>query len=245
MGVAVTVSGREYTLVGEEAPISALRAFHTVWRLPRGREVHRVAPEDVAKALANAPLLRERTAAERAASQRLKTEIYARKIAGLARFAGLADTDVARMLGISVDAYEAMKSGSVPAGLSAEHAEQAFVYVAGRMNGHSMPEPGALPDEDEPDFDVEAREREVRHQSRRQRMQAAKQHIENRSSATRRHRLEQAAFALPYLHLSDPDMDADECATALGVTADELREILGEVPHDDEEYTVPAPRLRH
>lgn len=40
-------------------------------------------------------------------------------------------------------------------------------------------------------------------------------------------------------------MDADECATALGVTADELRKILGEVQHDDEEYTVPAPRLRH
>jgi hypothetical protein len=40
-------------------------------------------------------------------------------------------------------------------------------------------------------------------------------------------------------------MDAEECAAALGVTGEELRQILDEIPNDDDKYTVPAPRMRH
>lgn len=247
-GVAVTASGREYTLLGPESPISAQRAFHTVWRLPRGRKIHRVAPEDVLRAIADAPARRERTAAETAESQGLKIEIYCRKIVVLAPFAGLGEAEVRRILGISLEEYEAMKSGSVPTGLSAEHAEQVFVYVAGRMHGHLMTEllpPATADDADETDFDVQAREQEERHERRRQRMTEARDRMEDGMAETRRHRLERAAFALPYLQLADPDFTDEQYAESLGVTPQELREILAEIPDDDDDYRVPPPGMRH
>lgn len=246
--VAVTASGRKYTLLGPESPISALRTFQTVWRLPRGREIHRVAPEDISQTIADAPARRESTETEKAEGQRLKIEIYCRKIVALSLFAGLADADLRRVLGISLDEYDAMKSDVVPAGLSAEHAEQVFVYVAGRMQGHLMTEPlppATADDDDETDFDVQAREQEERHERRRQCMTEARDRMEDGMAETRRHRLERAAFALSYLQRADPDFTDEQYAESLGVTPEEQREILAEIADDDEDYTVPPPGMRH
>lgn len=105
--------------------------------------------------------------------------------------------------------------------------------------------PATADDDDETDFDVQAREREEQHERRRSRMSEARGRMEARMAETRQTRLERAAFALPYLQLADPDFTDDQYAESLGVTPEELREILAKIPDDDDDYTVPPPGMRH
>jgi hypothetical protein len=226
-GVGVTASGREYRLAGSEDPVAALRVFGSLWMLQHGQEVRRVAPKDVPAVIATSASSAPKSAEQQTEEDSFRIRACISQINRLARLAAITECDVAGMLGISLYVYADLPAGIVPVGLTLDQTESVLAHVNDRLQGRAVGLHGQ---------DSEVRAARMRDTGKR---------MEQRMAETYRHRIERAAFTLPYLQLSDPDMDAEECAAALGVTGEELRQILDEIPNDDDKYTVPAPRMRH
>lgn len=226
-GVGVTASGRVYRLAGSEDPVAALRAFGILWMLQDGQEIRRIAPKDVPAVIATSPSPAPKSAGQQAEEDSFRIRACLSQIDRLAQLAAITDGDVADMLGISLLVYADLLVGTVPVGLTLDRAERVLAHVNDRLQGRAVGFHGQ---------DSEVRAVRMRNTGKR---------MEQRMAETYRHRIERAAFALPYLQLSVPNMDADECATALGVTLEELREILDDIPDDDDACSVPVPRMRH
>ncbi|MGQ2909195.1 MAG: hypothetical protein ACT6QU_14720 [Aliihoeflea sp.] len=230
-GVGITGSGREYRLVGHEDPVTALRAFSSLWMLQDGQEIRRVAPEAVPAVIATSASPTPKSAEETAEDEFFRIRACVAQIERLARLRGIGDAKVAPMLGVSRVEYVDMKAGgAMPSGISVDGAERVLAHVNARVqdNGFDL----EIPDSDERAFRVH-------------RMRNAARSMEVRMAETRRHRLERAAFALPFVQMTDPDLTDEQYAESLGVTPEELREILAEIPDDDDNYTVPPPGMRH
>lgn len=230
-GVGITASGREYSLAGAEDPVAALRVFGSLWMLQDGQEIRRVAPKDVPAVIATSASPVTKSADETAEDDAFRIRAAVAQIERLARLRGIRDAEIARMLGVTRLDYVDLKSGGViPFGISVDRTERVLAHVNARVqdNGFDL----VIPDFDERAFRV-------------RRMREAARSMEARMAETRSRRLECAAFALPFVQLTDPDFTDEQYADSLGVTPEELREILDEVPDDDETYVVPAPRMRN
>jgi hypothetical protein len=231
-GAAITESGREYTLHGPELPVAAQRAFFDVWSLPDGVELHRVAPEDVAAAIAGDLGPAPQSPEDVAERSKMKVVIYGNKIAGFAKFARLTDTDLTRILGISADDWRELKRGSAPKGLSSEYAEQVFSFVVAKMNGYNVAEPV-------PPTSAAEKERRLKI------METTAAEAAERRREIHRVQMQRHAAALPWAQIADPDMSLEDYSAANKIDADELRAIIDELPDDDDDYVVPTPGMRH